>query len=258
MKYTFGILSLLFASSLAGCQSEQQTKPATSDETVAIAEGNYKAPMAEEAITIDGNGSEASWAKAEWKPIKFKWLGEDFKEEDFKGRYKILWDKDHVYFLTEVQDDSLSDQEKDAFVNWWEDDCLELFIDEDRSKDEHQFNHSAFAYHITLDYDVVDMGPDQKPHLYNDHLDVKRTKKENTYTWEVAMKVFDKSFDDNKTDNMPVGLETGKVMGFAVSYNDNDGDNRRESFIGSINVEGEDKNRGWIDSGIFGDLELVK
>lgn len=252
-------LSTLFlAASLVSCNSEKELKQGSAESNQSVAEGNYKAPKAEESINIDGKAEEKSWSKAEWKPIKYKWLGDDYSEDDFQGKYKILWDKEHVYFLAEIKDDSLSDQEKDAFINWWEDDCLELFIDEDRSKDEHQYNHNAFAYHITLDYDVVDMGPDQKPHLYNDHLNVKRTNSGKTHTWEVAMKVFDKSFDDNKKDNKPVSLEAGKIMGYAVSYNDNDGDNRRENFIGSINVEGEDKNRGWIDSGIFGELELVK
>lgn len=252
------ISTLFLAASLVSCNSEKELKQASAESNQSVAEGNYKAPKASESINIDGKAEEKSWSKAEWKPIKYKWLGDDFSENDFQGKYKILWDKEHIYFLAEIHDDSLSDQEKDAFINWWEDDCLELFIDEDRSKDEHQYNHNAFAYHITLDYDVVDMGPDQKPHLYNDHLTVKRTNTGKSHTWEVAMKVFDKSFDDNKKDNRPVSLETGKIMGFAVSYNDNDGDNRRENFIGSINVEGEDKNRGWIDSGIFGELELVK
>lgn len=223
-----------------------------------ISDGNYQAPKAEGKISIDGSGSEKSWSKASWKEINNIWLGDEMTKEDFQGRYKMLWDQDKLYFLVEILDDSLSDQEPDPFVNWWEDDCLELFIDEDRSKGNHQFTHNAFAYHITLDYDVIDIAPDKKPRNYKDHLEAKRTKKGNIYTWEVAMNVYDDKYDDSKKDNSPVKLSEGKTLGYAVSYNDNDGANVRENFIGSIKVEGEDKNRGWIDAGIFGELKLVK
>jgi len=47
-------------------------------------------------------------------------------------------------------------------------------------------------------------------------------------------------------------------MGFAVAYCDNDNSQIRENFIGSEVIEGEDKNRGWIDAGIFGSLQLVE
>ena len=45
-------------------------------------------------------------------------------------------------------------------------------------------------------------------------------------------------------------------MGFALAYCDNDKSKTRENFIGSVYVEGNDKNRGWIDANIFGTLKL--
>lgn len=221
-----------------------------------VSDGNYVAPETKREIVIDGKGNEKSWDKAEWKEINYTWLGEEPSKKDFQGRYKILWDEKYLYFLVEVKDDSLSDQEPDPFVNWWEDDCLELFVDEDRSMGNHQFSNNAFAYHITLDYAIIDLASDKKPRNYKDHLEVKRSKTgADLYTWEVAMKVFDDRYPKN---TQPVKLKAGKVLGFAVSYNDNDGDNRRENFIGSVEIEGEDKNRGWIDAGVFGELKLVK
>lgn len=223
-----------------------------------VSDGNYKAPATIDKIVVDGRGNEKSWQRAPWKTIHQVWLGDAPSSDDFQGRYKMVWDKEFLYFLVEIIDDSLSDQEPDPFVNWWEDDCLELFIDEDRSKGNHQFSHNAFAYHITLDYDVIDIGPDKKPHNYKDHMKVKRTGEGNRYIWEVAMRVFPDTYSDVRTDNRPVVLKVGKKMGFAVSYNDNDGNHVRENFIGSVYVEGEDKNQGWIDAGIFGEVELVK
>jgi hypothetical protein len=222
-------------------------------------EGDYKAHKAIKPLTIDGKGTEKEWKKADWKEIKHTWLGSNPEPGDFQGRYKMLWDENYIYYLVEIHDDSLSDQHKNPFDLWWEDDCLELFIDEDNSDGNHQYNHNAFAYHITLDLDVVDMASDKNPVLLNDHMLVKWTKTDKTnYVWEVAMRVYTDAFDHTSKDSQPVKLTKGKKIGFAVSYNDNDGDFKRENFIGSVPIEGEDKNRGWIDAGVFGTLDLVE
>ncbi|WP_418888384.1 hypothetical protein [Maribacter arcticus] len=47
-------------------------------------------------------------------------------------------------------------------------------------------------------------------------------------------------------------------MGFALAYADNDKIAKRENFIESVFVPGEDKNQGWINANIFGTLQLVK
>lgn len=210
-------------------------------------------------IQIDGQSTEAAWAKAEWKPLDQTWLGPDVDSSDFKGRYKLLWDANQLYLLAEIQDDTLIDIYKDKFDSWWDDDCLEIFLDEDRSKGEHQYNHNAFAYHIALDGNVVDLGPDHKPHLYNKDVVSKHTQKGKVTTWEVAVKLFKDTYKD-ESNNTPVKLQSGKKIGFALAYCDNDKSERRENFFGSIPVqgEGEGRNRGWIDAGIFGELELVK
>lgn len=258
MKY----LSFILLLSLSCKSPESKTYSQDPEECIlplsSESTGNYFASKTESKIEIDGIAKEKDWEKAKWKDIKYRWLGDEFSQQDFQGRYKILWDEDQLYYLVEIVDNVLSDQHADPFDLWWEDDCLELFIDENRSKGDHQYNHNAFAYHITLDYDAVDMAPDQKPRLYNDHLTAKRTNKGNLHTWEVAMKVYPDTFKDGAADNQPVKLSEGKKMGFAVSYNDNDSTNVRENFIGSIEIQGEDKNRGWIDAGVFGELELIK
>ena len=149
--------------------------------------GDYTAHKATHTIVIDGKADDKDWAKAIWQPIKNNWIGPPPSSEDFLGKYKMLWNEDYLYFLVEIQDDSLSDQHKSFFEKWWEDDCLELFIDENNSDGNHQYNHSAFAYHITLGLDVVDMGTDQNPILLNEHIIAKWIKTDkNTYVWEVA------------------------------------------------------------------------
>ncbi|MEL7002220.1 MAG: CBM9 family sugar-binding protein [Bacteroidota bacterium] len=209
-----------------------------------------------EPLTIDGSANEEAWNKAKWMPLDQRWLGDKYSSEDFSGRYKLLWSEDALHLYVEVTDDILFDQYDDPLKLWWDDDCVEVFIDEDNSGGEHQYNHNAFAYHIALDYNVVDLGPDNNPHLYNDHFEVKRTLKNNLSTWEMSIKIFDDSFKDGG-QNTAVKLTRNKNIGFALAYCDNDQSVERENFIGSEPVEGEDKNRGWIDAGIFGTLVLV-
>jgi len=197
---------------------------------------------------IDGIANDACWEDAKWHPLDQVWLGESPSTEDFKGQYKLSWSQDALYLLVEVTDDVLFDQHEDPLTLWWDDDCVEVFIDEDNSHGEHQYNHNAFAYHVAMDGNVVDLGPDEKPHLYNDHVISKKVTTENTSVWELSIKLFDDSFVDGK-QNTPRKLSAGETIGFALAYCDNDGSKQRENFIGSEIVIGEDKNRGWIDAG---------
>ena len=205
---------------------------------------------------IDGRRDDDCWLDAEWYDLDQRWLGEPYGKKDFQGRYKLSWSKDALYLLVEIKDDVLYDQHKDPFTRWWDDDCVEVFVDEDNSGGEHQYNHNAFAYHIALDYNVVDMGPDEGPHLYNDHIEVKKLQKKYTTVWEMAIHLYPDTFTDGGK-NTPVFLNRNKKIGFALAYCDNDKSKERENFIGSEAVEGDDKNRGWIDAGIFGTIKLI-
>ena len=216
-----------------------------------------KAQKAEEDITIDGEATEIVWKEVQWHPMDQLWLGSPVSEEDFNGQFKVAWDEKYLYLLVEIKDNVLYDQYEDPLTLWWDDDCVEVFIDEDNSGGDHQYNYNAFAYHISLDYDVVDMDTKKKGRLYNDHLLVKRKTEGNTTLWEMAILLYDDQYKDGE-DNSPVKLSEGKKIGFALAYCDNDESKERENFIGSVYVPGEDKNRGWIDANIFGTLVLYE
>ncbi|WP_426429858.1 DUF6265 family protein [Winogradskyella sp. HB-48] len=226
---------------------KQTKKPLKPTQNVKKAQSNPK---------IDGIGDENIWQNTKWYPIDQLWLGSQYNSTDFEGRYKLAWTKKALYLLAEIRDDKLIDINEDPLIAWWDDDCLEIFIDEDNSGGEHQYNHNAFAYHIALDGNVVDMSTDKQGKLYNSHLESKRITKENTSVWEVKILVFDDTYKDDEK-NTPIELLAGKNIGFALAYCDNDNSEHRENFIGSIPVEGEDKNRGWIDANIFGTLKLI-
>ena len=249
------IISFLVLLGIGSCQVQSPVPAISSEEP---SQRSFAAKFTPQAPEIDGETHEACWQDAQWYAIDQDWLGKPWTADDFSGRFKLAWDRDHVYVLAEIVDDTLVDIHRDGLDRYWDDDCLELFIDEDRSKGIHQYNHNAFAYHIGLDYRVADIGPDSLAHYYDDHISCRRSREGDRYIWEVAMKVYNDQYIDGKEDNPRVYLNADKVMGFAVAYCDNDHSQEREHFIGSTIVEGEDKNRGWIDAGIFGELRLIK
>lgn len=206
--------------------------------------------------TIDGEAYEEFWREAQWYPIDQLWLGEHPTADDFQGRFKVAWDEEYLYLLVEIQDDTLIDIYEDGLERYWDDDCVEVFIDEDNSDGEHTYSFNAFAYHIGLDYSAVDFGT-EGPLYLNDHVDTRRTRRGDTYTWEHRFSIYDDTFVYGGK-NQPAKLEAGKIMGFAVAYCDNDYSTERENFMGSVFVPGEDKNRGYIDAGIFGTLRLIE
>jgi hypothetical protein len=111
----------------------------------------YRAPKSNTAISIDGVADEPVWQNAPWQELNHRWLGPEYSSDDFEGRYKVAWSDNKLYILAVITDDVLEDRHRDPLVQYWDDDCLEIFIDEDFSGGNHQFNHNAFAYHMSLD-----------------------------------------------------------------------------------------------------------
>jgi len=210
------------------------------------------------APTIDGLAIDPIWSSVPWQALDQKWLGGDYSKEDFSGRYKLSWTPEGLYLLAEITDDTIYDKSEDPLTLWWDDDCLEIFVDADNSGGEHQFNHNAFAYHVALDGNVVDIAPGEIPTLYNSHVISKiGTINKNTRLWECKITVYEDTYTDD-TANEPKILKAGQNIGFALAYCDNDKSPERENFIGSVAVKGKDKNRGWIDAGIFGTIQLIE
>jgi hypothetical protein len=216
----------------------------------------YRAPHAAVVPSIDGFADEAVWETAPWREISHRWLGPEYSAADFQGRFKVAWTPERIYLLVEVVDDILFDSHRDPLVQYWDDDCLEIFVDEDFSGGDHQYNHSAFAYHVSLDNQAIDIGTDRQPRNYSDHVASRWKQHGNTIVWELAIDIYPDQYEDGSPDNQPVRLSAGKVLGLMLAYCDNDGSEIRENFIGSESVPSGKKDRGWIDAGIFGKLLL--
>ncbi len=135
---------------------------------------------------------------------------------------------------------------------------MEIFLDEDFSGGNHQYNHNAFAYHFSLDNQAIDIGTDKQAHSYTHHVESRWQQLGNKIVWEVSIDIYSDDYQDGAIDNQPVTLSAGKVMGLMVAYCDNDASELRENFIGSEVAPGKEKDRGWIDAGLFGQLTLVE
>ena len=243
------LVALLLATIPAAAVADGQHEPGRS---------HYLAPQATESMRVDGTADEAVWDAAEWRVLDQRWLGPEYTAEDFNGRFKVVWTPERLYFLVEFTDDILFDSHRDPLVQYWDDDCVEIFLDEDFSGGNHQFNHNAFAYHMSLDNRAIDIGTDEVARDYSHHVKSQWRQDGDKVVWEIAIDVYDDSYVDDSDANEPVTLAAGKRLGLMLAYCDNDGSELRENFIGSETVPSGPKDRGWIDAGLFGLLELVE
>jgi len=223
----------------------------------------YQAPQAAIAPSIDGANNDAAWASAQWEAIDQLTLGEQPSADDFSGRFKIVWTAKKLYLMAEIVDDVLIDTHADPLDSYWEDDTLEIFIDEDKSGGDHLENYNAFAYHIALDNQAVDFSSEGKPRTLNDHVESvwkRSSENPNKVIWEASFDIYSDEFKDKDNTAKPVALSAGKELGFMVAYCDSDGNDGRQHFIGSHDIEAVngDKNRGYIDASVFDHLKLVE
>lgn len=226
----------------------------------------FVAPYANQAPVIDGVADEAVWQTSQWHPIDVPIIGDSIDAPDFAGRYKLLWTESALYLTAEITDDKLFDQNPDPLIAYWDDDCLEIFVDEDRSGGIHLNDYNAFAYHVGLDNQVSDIGPDGKdggmPVLLNEHVESQWQRQAEapfSIVWETKIYLYPDTFHHDKPGK-PVKLDADKTIGFMLAYCDNDGSQHRENFIGSHPIEpvNGDSNRGYIDASVFAELTLVK
>jgi hypothetical protein len=213
-----------------------------------------------EPIAIDGSAADAAWSKTDWKPISQVWIpyGAKMAAGDFAGKFKVAWDSDYLYVLVEVVDDMISDDHVNPLDSWWDDDCVEVFLDENRSKGDHERNNNAFAYHVSTKYDAIDMDASGNGVNYKNNLTVVMdTIGTHTYLWEMAIKVYNSKFVLSNPEASRVKLTAKKLMGFSIAYCDNDETKARENFIGSMYMTAATANDNYKTADYFGSMLLV-
>lgn len=238
---------------LVGCSDSKKT--ATDNQNTA---NTYLALRTQNPPKIDGFLNDECWETAAWDTLNQVWLGDAYESVDFQGRYSLVWDDSLLYLSLEIVDDALTNFYSNPLSQYWDDDCVEVFLDEDYSGGNHQYNHQAFAFHISPVMDAIDIGPDKQAHYYNHHIKGAITKNQTRYSWEIAIRIFGNDYSDSIKNNRQVVLTNNKIMGFSLAYCDNDSSEFRENFIGSVNSPGHFKNDGWIDASCFGKLVLVE
>jgi hypothetical protein len=223
--------------------------------------GYYEAKFTTTLPVIDGIGSDTCWNKADWATIDQVWIGAAVDAADFTGKFKMMWTEYRLYLLVRVTDDSLRLQSpgiSDVCSNIYNYDCVELFIDENNSREtDYSGTFKAFAYHLdTAKHICYAMGLSGWARL-DDHINYKMTRVDtHTFDYEYEIKVFNDSYTTGG-NHTPVKLTNGMLMGWSVAYNDNDLGASRQNMIGSIFIAGNDKNVSYFNSSVFGQLKLV-
>ncbi|MBN2275890.1 MAG: hypothetical protein JXR41_08125 [Bacteroidales bacterium] len=227
-------------------------------------QGYYEALYTVSVPMIDGSGNESCWDSAVWRPIDQLWIGSPYTVEDYSGRFKALWTTSRVYVLIEVVDDSLRLQSptlENVCSNIYNYDCVEIFIDENHSRDVSYANsHKAFAYHMDTLGSVCYANGSVGWERLDDHIFYKMTRiSGDTFHYEYEIKIFDDTYVYG-LESTPVILTEGKLMGWSIAYNDNDMGSTRQNMIGSKFVPGDtdyERNISYYNASVFGDLKLV-
>jgi hypothetical protein len=245
MKFSLLTLTFVALINLANSQTQNDT---------------IKAYISKTPVVIDGRADDACWQTADWHAmdqVMIPWNAY-VSPDDFTGRFKVSWDASYLYILVEVTDDSISDDHADPLTNWWDDDCCEVFIDEDRSKGGHECTNNAFAYHVSIFYDAIDMSPTCAGINYKNHVNVKMdTVGEHQYIWELAFKIYNSTYNNSNPEASRVVLSNDKLMGFAIAYCDNDETTARENFIGSQKLTSTTANDMYKNASLFGPMRLI-
>ncbi len=245
--HAFFLLPLLLG---AACQNNLPQQ-ATNNAAGASVDVAYGTPV------VDGSGADAIWENQNWQSINHHWQGSAPKATDFQGRYKIAWDENNLYLLVEIDDDTLTESTTADPEALRIADCLILFIDEDASGGE-RTDYNAFAYHIPLDGRVFDATPDSIWQTFDDHCWVRRIRRDNTSTWEIALRVYDGKQYRPGGENIPKLLREGKKIGFALAYGDRDSAPQWENVVGNMPLNGQKPEAPWKNATGYLTLTLLR
>lgn len=178
----------------------------------------------EGSIVVDGI-VEPEWDNATSFDIKVVAEGVAMEGSTFKAK----WDSEYLYVLMNVVDDLLNDDSKSP----WEQDSIEVFIDQNNAKlasyddDDAQYRISFNNYQTTNGGDI-------------DKLISKPSITENGYLVEIAIPVH------------PAYLKSETLLGFDVQVNNADASGKRVGMRNWVN----DTNLGYQDPSGFGVIQL--
>jgi Carbohydrate family 9 binding domain-like/Concanavalin A-like lectin/glucanases superfamily/Tetratricopeptide repeat len=187
--------------------------------------------------TIDGNQDDI-WSGARAYKIGNVIYSPPSSDTDFSAHYKALWDQKNLYLLVDVTDDSLKNDSGPEL--WYQDDCVEVFIDGDNSKSG-SYDDDDYQFHFNWDRSKPTMG---------------ETRRGGTDNVEFAMVTTDKGYrTEIKFPWASLGVKpsAGTKIGLDVHANDDDDGGDRDT---KLTWWGKEDN-AWQTPSAFGTAELA-
>jgi len=192
---------------------------------------------ASRSVVIDGT-AEDLWSEARQYKLSNVIYAPVSSEEDCSAYFKALWDAQNLYMLVDVTDDSLkNDSDSDL---WYQDDCVEVFIDADNSKSS-DYDEDDAQYHF--DWDRTNPTMDRFEHGSLNGVEFAMVTTEKGYRTEIK-------FPWSALGTKP---SAGAKIGLDVHVNDDDDGGDRDS---KLTWRGKEDN-AWQNPGVLGTAELA-
>jgi len=125
-------------------QIAQMISGANRDTTVAAVQAQMALYVPQAGGPMKMDGDEQAWAAVPAQAIEHVAYRPPTSPEDLSASFKTLWDNQALYLLVDVVDDK---SVKDS-VEFWLDDCVEVFIDADNDKAD-VYGDKDYQYHFT-------------------------------------------------------------------------------------------------------------
>ncbi len=190
---------------------------------------------ADKSPVIDGK-EEQTWSVAPKYKLGNVIYSPISSNEDFSTYYKAMWDKDNLYVLVDVTDENLTNDSSSDL--WYEDDCIEVFIDADNSRSGN-YNENDYQFHFDWDKNNPTMDEDQ--HGTVEGVEFAMVTTGTGYRTEIKF-----PWTTLGTEPSP-----GTTIGLEVHVNDDDsGERTKLAWSGTTDIAFE-------DSRVFGKAELA-
>ncbi|MFC1635358.1 sugar-binding protein [Planctomycetota bacterium] len=188
-------------------------------------------------VVIDGR-AEGLWSEARQYKIGNVIYMPASSDTDLSANYKAMWDEKNLYVLVNVTDDSLkNDSESDL---WYQDDCVEVFIDADNSKS-NEYGENDGQYHF--DWDRTNPAMDRFQNGRTDGVEFAMVTTEKGYRTEIKF----------PWSTLGTSLSAGMKIGLDVHVNDDDDGGDRDT---KMTWRGKEDN-AWQTPQAFGTAELT-
>ena len=188
-------------------------------------------------IRIDG-AVEDLWSGAREYKIANVIYDPPTSDSDLSAGYKAMWDEQNLYMLVNVTDDSLKNDSNSDL--WYQDDCVEVFIDGDNSKSDNYDSDDA-QYHF--DWDRTKPAMDRFEHGSLNGVEFAMVTTEKGYRTEIK-------FPWSTLGTKP---SAGAKIGLDVHVDDDDDGGDRDT---KLTWRGREDN-AWQTPSAFGTAELA-